>query len=50
MRLLLLTVNSKIIKKDRRKIRFVEEIRLKKSRDGKDDDNEFGRLGKGRCG
>jgi len=28
--LLLLTVDSKIIKKDHRKIRFEEEIRLKK--------------------
>ena len=48
MRLLLLTIDSKIIKKDRRKI-FVEEIRLKKIRDGKIIGDEFGRVEQGRC-
>jgi len=32
-----------------KKIRFEEEIRLKKIRDGKDDSDEIGRLGEGRC-
>jgi len=41
-----LTVDSKIIKKDHRKI-FVEEIRLKKIRDGKINSDEFGRLEQG---
>ena len=48
MCLLLFTVDSKIIKKDCRKI-FVEEIRLKKIRDSKIISDEFGRLEQGRC-